>query len=63
MDFEAIDCVVNYASPNNERSYVHRAGRTARAGRSGCVVSIVDKEEVTPSFFDRQQLYNHICFS
>ena len=30
-----IDAVVNYDPPTNIRSYLHRVGRTARAGRKG----------------------------
>lgn len=37
--------VVNYELPNVPESYVHRIGRTARAGAEGVAVSLVDAEE------------------
>ena len=43
---EDVDCVVNYDLPINERIFVHRAGRTARAARKGFLISLVTKEEV-----------------
>ncbi|PIO68217.1 helicase protein [Teladorsagia circumcincta] len=45
VDVEGIDCVVNYELPKNDRLFVHRAGRTGRAGRSGHVLSLGDGEE------------------
>ncbi|MBO0661004.1 DEAD/DEAH box helicase [Jiella flava] len=37
--------VVNYELPEEPESYVHRIGRTARAGRSGIAISLVDPSE------------------
>jgi superfamily II DNA/RNA helicase len=36
-----VDVVVHYDPPNEHKSYLHRSGRTARAGESGVVVSLV----------------------
>jgi len=36
-----VACVVHYDPPNDHKDYVHRSGRTARAGASGSVVSLV----------------------
>lgn len=41
MDLPAVDHVINYDIPSSTRSYVHRGGRTARAGKSGDVWSLV----------------------
>jgi ATP-dependent RNA helicase DDX51/DBP6 len=45
MDIKGVQHVVSYDSPPTARVYVHRAGRTARAGRDGDVWTLVaDKE-------------------
>ena len=36
-----VACVVNFDLPHDEKDYVHRAGRTARAGASGVIVTFV----------------------
>lgn len=41
LDIPAVDVVVNYELPTNPKDYVHRVGRTARAGRSGRSLTIV----------------------
>jgi len=38
---DEIDVVVHYDPPDDPKSYVHRSGRTARAGASGVVVTLV----------------------
>ncbi|CAD5207506.1 unnamed protein product [Bursaphelenchus okinawaensis] len=45
LDIPGIDCVMNYDVPNNSQLYIHRAGRTARAGKKGTVVTLVSKEQ------------------
>eukprot|EP00897_Mesotaenium_endlicherianum_P006212 jgi/Mesen1/5619/ME000282S04781 len=46
MDVESVMNVVSYDVPVYIKTYVHRAGRTARAGRPGCAFTIMRKEEV-----------------
>ena len=41
IDFIDVACVINFDLPASSRSYVHRVGRTARAGRSGMSLSFV----------------------
>ena len=41
VDFLDVACVVNFDLPLSSRSYVHRVGRTARAGRGGVAISFV----------------------
>ncbi len=36
-----VDVVIHYDPPTDHKTYVHRSGRTARAGESGVVVSLV----------------------
>ncbi len=45
IDVEGISHVINFALPNVPEPYVHRIGRTARAGASGTAVSFCDPEE------------------
>jgi ATP-dependent RNA helicase RhlE len=46
IDVEGISHVVNYELPNEPESYVHRIGRTARAGAEGIALSFCDMEEI-----------------
>lgn len=41
VDFIDVACVVNFDLPTSSRSYTHRVGRTARAGRTGMALSFV----------------------
>ena len=46
LDIDDVDCVVNYDLPRSPADYVHRIGRTARAGKSGEAISFIDYEEM-----------------
>jgi ATP-dependent RNA helicase RhlE len=45
IDIEAISHVINFDLPNIPETYVHRIGRTARAGATGIALSLCDGEE------------------
>jgi ATP-dependent RNA helicase RhlE len=45
IDVEAVSHVINFDLPNIPESYVHRIGRTARAGAGGIAISFCDAEE------------------
>jgi ATP-dependent RNA helicase RhlE len=45
IDIDDISHVINYEIPNISESYVHRIGRTARAGTKGIAISFCDAEE------------------
>ena len=45
LDIDQLPLVVNYELPTNAEDYVHRIGRTGRAGASGEAISLVDGEE------------------
>ena len=46
LDVEGISHVVNYQAPEDAMTYVHRIGRTARAGAQGNAVTFVDWDDV-----------------
>ncbi|MBV8467196.1 MAG: DEAD/DEAH box helicase, partial [Burkholderiales bacterium] len=46
IDVEGVSHVVNYELPNEPESYVHRIGRTARAGAEGVALSFCEMEEI-----------------
>jgi superfamily II DNA/RNA helicase len=46
LDVEGITHVINYQAPEDEMTYVHRIGRTARAGASGTSVTLVDWDDM-----------------
>jgi superfamily II DNA/RNA helicase len=46
IDIDGITHVVNYQCPEDEKTYVHRIGRTARAGAHGISVTFVDWDEL-----------------
>jgi ATP-dependent RNA helicase RhlE len=46
LDIDQLPHVVNFELPNVPEDYVHRIGRTGRAGSSGAAISLVDKEEL-----------------
>jgi hypothetical protein len=54
--------VVNYDMPSYAKTYVHRAGRTARAGRSGSCFTLLRREEVEHISIEFMQLFcSNVC--
>ena len=45
IDIKGIELVINYEVPNDAEDYVHRIGRTARAGAHGAAISLCDPSE------------------
>lgn len=45
IDFQNVSCVLNFDLPSSSKSYTHRIGRTARAGKSGMALSFVIPSE------------------
>ena len=41
LDIDGVDVVVHYDPPEDQKAYLHRSGRTARAGTAGVVVSLL----------------------
>jgi len=46
LDIPTVDLIINHNVPNRPRDYVHRVGRTARAGRGGMAVTLVTQFDV-----------------
>ena len=46
IDIDDIQLVVNYDSPHDPEDYVHRIGRTARANRTGCAITLISPSDV-----------------
>jgi superfamily II DNA/RNA helicase len=46
LDLEPITLVVNFDPPKDDKGYVHRVGRTARAGRAGTSITFVTPEQL-----------------
>ncbi len=44
LHIDDIDCVVNFDLPRSADDYIHRIGRTSRAGKSGTSISFIDNE-------------------
>ena len=45
LDIDSLPCVINFELPNTPEDYVHRIGRTGRAGKEGEAISLVAPEE------------------
>ena len=55
IDVENITHVVNFQCPEDEKTYIHRIGRTARAGNTGIAITLVDWEDLSRwAMIDRQ---------
>nr|WP_236061509.1 DEAD/DEAH box helicase [Actinacidiphila acididurans] len=46
IDVEGVTHVINYQTPEDEKTYLHRIGRTGRAGASGTAITLVDWDDI-----------------
>lgn len=45
LDIDTVDLVINYNVPSTPDDYIHRVGRTCRAGRDGCAITFIEASE------------------
>ncbi|MCQ4212128.1 DEAD/DEAH box helicase [Streptomyces longispororuber] len=46
IDVDGVTHVINYQSPEDEKTYLHRIGRTGRAGKTGTAITLVDWDDI-----------------
>ncbi|KAJ8924518.1 hypothetical protein NQ315_007316 [Exocentrus adspersus] len=47
IDIPQVQCVISYSAPKYLKTYIHRAGRTARAGEAGLAVTLLHKPQLS----------------
>ena len=58
IDIDDITMVINYDCPRDPEDYVHRIGRTARAGREGRAITLVDEKD-RPALASIERMLEH----
>ena len=66
IDIDNVECVISYDQPRYIRTYIHRVGRTARAGKSGTSITLIQNDKVSSlhlqcvlRLYVRMKLYVH----
>jgi ATP-dependent RNA helicase DDX51/DBP6 len=62
IDISHVSHVVSYDAPIDIRKYIHRVGRTARAGRAGNAWTLVEEQEVRKCLIALQTLFDSMVF-
>ena len=58
LDIENVDYVINFDMPEVLESYIHRIGRTARAGKSGVSLSLINSQKQLEFLFENLKQYD-----
>ena len=58
LDIENVDYVINFDMPEVLESYIHRIGRTARAGKSGVSLSLINSQKQLEFLFQNLKQYD-----
>ena len=61
LHIDDVSCVINFDLPRSPTDYIHRIGRTGRAGKSGLAISFIDHE--SEAHFKLIEKRSHICLS
>ena len=56
IDIDDITMVINYDAPHDAEDYVHRIGRTARAGRRGKAITLIGEKDCMPWLTSNERL-------
>lgn len=60
LDIPDVSHIIHYHLPTDEETFVHRNGRTARAGNTGCAYLIVGPNEFIPEYLNKEPKYFRI---
>ena len=61
LDIPHVDVVVNYDIPTDSKTYIHRVGRTARAGKAGKAITFVSQYDVELYQRIEHLVLNNLC--
>lgn len=59
IDIPNVDCVISYSVPNHIKTYIHRAGRTARAGCHGLCISMLHAKQQSTFLHMMDKMTSH----
>ena len=60
LDIDNVEFIINYDMPQDSDTYIHRIGRTARAGKSGMSLSLINSQTQLEYLYENFSNYNLI---